>query len=154
MVIRSSDAARGHEMLRRTTPHFASADAWGDLDHHLESLGIGIKCEGLKALRLPSDTLETYPEELREGIAARAPILNDDGANAPTNWEYPFGSFDAHVLVTIIARNPADLAKVLDQAQQTCGDVPDKTIIKTWSTAAFRRDKTPSGSRMACTIPT
>ena len=34
-------------------------------------------------------------------MAARAEILRDIGDNAPANWEYPFGTSDAHVALAI-----------------------------------------------------
>lgn len=92
---------------------------------------------------MPSDTLETFPEEFREGVAARASIPNDDGASATTNWEYLFGSSDSHVLVTFIARIPDDLTKVLDQAQQTCGDLPDIKIIYNMDCSSLPEGRNP-----------
>jgi len=34
-------------------------------------------------------------------MAARAETLNDFGANAPANWEHPFGTPDAHVALAV-----------------------------------------------------
>lgn len=131
IAIRIGDAAQGRELLRRIIPHVASAEGWGDPEQHLAWLGIGFTFEGLKALKLPSDTLESFPEEFRQGMAARASLLNDVGANAPTNWEHPFGSADTHLLVTITARGADDLAKALEQAHEACRDLPEiKTVYR------------------------
>ena len=41
---------------------------------------------GLRALGVPEESLATFPDEFREGMAARADILGDTGANHPDNW--------------------------------------------------------------------
>jgi hypothetical protein len=38
---------------------------------------------GLRALDLPETSLTTFPEELQQGMAARAQILGDNGADYP-----------------------------------------------------------------------
>ena len=38
---------------------------------------------GLRALGVPEESLATFPEEFRQGMAARADILGDTGADAP-----------------------------------------------------------------------
>ena len=50
-------------------------------------------------------------------MAARAAILHDWGANAPENWEYPFGTPDVHVALAVYGRNEQDLQQVLPQLQ-------------------------------------
>ena len=145
IVIRIGDAVQGREMLRRMIPHVASAEAWEDPDHHLAWLGIAFTFEGLRALKLPADTLDSFPEAFREGMAARASLLNDVGANAPANWEYPFGSSDAHVVVAITARSADDLAKVLDKAHQTCRDLTDIKIIYSMECGSLPEGRNPFG---------
>jgi len=46
---------------------------------------------GLRALNIDPTTLASFPEPFREGMAARAPRLNDAGPSAPGNWEGPLG---------------------------------------------------------------
>jgi ABC-type dipeptide/oligopeptide/nickel transport system ATPase component len=46
----------------------------------------------VETLGVPQPSLDSFPEEFRQGMAARASILNDIGDNAPANWEYPFGT--------------------------------------------------------------
>src|SRR5262249_13216179 len=56
-------------------------------------------------------------------------ILNDVGANAPSNWEYPFGSPDTHVALAVYARNEHDLQLVLDRARRSHADLPNVSVI-------------------------
>ena len=47
--------------------------------------------QGLKALGVPQDSLDSFPMAFQQGMAARATHLGDTGENAPENWEQPFG---------------------------------------------------------------
>src|ERR1700724_1177472 len=82
VVLRIDDAAQGREMLRRILPHVApAADWWAPALPGW--LGIAFTYEGLKALGVPETSLESFPSEFREGMAARAVLLNDVGTNDP-----------------------------------------------------------------------
>jgi hypothetical protein len=78
-------------MLRRIIPYVAPAEDWW-LPTLPGWLGIAFTFGGLRALGLPQASLDSFPQEFREGMAARASILNDVGNDAPANWEYPFGT--------------------------------------------------------------
>src|SRR6185369_13318716 len=41
---------------------------------------------GLRALGVDEASLATFPLEFRQGMAARAEIIGDTGANQPGNW--------------------------------------------------------------------
>ena len=47
---------------------------------------------GLVALGVPEDSLQSFPEAFRVGMAARADELLDHGENDPSHWEAPFGT--------------------------------------------------------------
>jgi Dyp-type peroxidase family len=92
-------------------------------------LGIAFTFEGLKALGVPQASLDSFPIEFRQGMAARAAILHDFGANAPANWEYPFGTPDAHVALAIYAKSNQDLQTVLDLARKSHTDLQQISIV-------------------------
>src|SRR5215471_9402528 len=76
IVLRVGDAEQGRQMLRRMLPHVAPADEWW-VPSLPGWLGIAFTYQGLKALGVPQSSLDSFPEEFREGMAARAAILND-----------------------------------------------------------------------------
>jgi Dyp-type peroxidase family len=80
-------------------------------------------------LGVPQASLDSFPIEFRQGMAARAAILHDFGANAPANWAYPFGTPDAHVALAIYAQNNQDLQKVLDLARKSHHDLPQISVV-------------------------
>src|SRR5262245_62404586 len=126
VVRRVGDAGQGREMLRRILPHVAPADEWW-VPSLPGWLGIAFTFEGLKALGVPQASLDSFPIEFRQGMAARAAILNDFGANAPANWEYPFGTPDAHVALAIYAKSNQDLQRVLELARKSHHDLPQRS---------------------------
>jgi len=128
VILRIGNAEQGREMLRRILPHVATADEWW-VPSLPGWLGIAFTFEGLKALGVPQASLDSFPIEFRQGMAARAETLHDFGANAPTNWEYPFGTPDAHVTLAIYAKSNQDLQKVLDLARKSHHDLPQISVV-------------------------
>ena len=60
---------------------------------------------GLRALGVPEESLATFPDEFREGMAARADILGDTGANAPEHWVGGLAGDDLHAIAILFARD-------------------------------------------------
>src|SRR5215471_19127017 len=128
VVLRIGNAEQGREMLRRILPHVAPADEWW-VPSTPGWLGIAFTFEGLKALGVPQASLDSFPIEFRQGMAARAAILHDFGANAPANWEYPFGTPDVHVALAIYAQNEHNLQQMLELALKTHHDLPQISVV-------------------------
>jgi hypothetical protein len=73
VVLRIDDATQGREMLRRIIPYVAPAEEWW-VPSIPAWLGIAFSYQGLKALGLPQPSLDSFPGEFRQGMAARASI--------------------------------------------------------------------------------
>src|SRR5262249_55966960 len=78
-------------------------------------------------------------------MAARAAILNDFGANAPVNWEYPFGTPDAHVALAIYAKSNQDLQKVLALARKSHHDLPQISVVYRMQFGELPEGRNPFG---------
>ncbi|HYU91852.1 MAG TPA: Dyp-type peroxidase [Gemmatimonadales bacterium] len=128
VILRVGDAGQGREMLRRILPHVAPAAEWW-VPSLPGWLGIAFTFEGLKALGVPQASLDSFPIEFRQGMAARAAILHDLGANAPGNWEHPFGTPDVHVALALYAKNDETLQKVLELARKAHHDLADISVV-------------------------
>jgi Dyp-type peroxidase family len=63
---------------------------------------------GLRALGVSEPSLASFPEEFRQGMAARAQMLGDIGANHPDNWIGGLASADLHAIVILFARDFAE----------------------------------------------
>src|SRR5690349_14956026 len=66
-------------------------------------VSIAFSFQGLKALGVPQDSLDSFPPEFQQGMAARAQELGDVGESSPANWEKPLGSPEVHVVLAGLA---------------------------------------------------
>src|SRR5882762_4262132 len=90
LFLHINDPHGGREFLRRLAPHIDSAaDWWNAVDAWI---AVAITYSGLVALGVPEDSLRSFPEAFRVGMAARAERLRDCGVNDPKGWDQPFGS--------------------------------------------------------------
>lgn len=113
------DAAAARESLRRVLPEITNARDW-DKPRDF-TLNIAFSYPGLAAIALPADSLDSFPEEFRLGMAARSAVLRDTGPNDPTGWRPPLGSGSVHVAVLILAASKDALARPLEIADQLRG---------------------------------
>ena len=96
VLLRVDDAQAGREFLRRLdTSYCDSAANWWNAANTW--LSVGISYAGLEALGLPQESLQSFPEAFRVGMAARARQLGDEGVNDPKNWDPPFGKGQIHI---------------------------------------------------------
>ncbi len=56
------------------------------LDSNKRWVSVAFTWNGLRALGVDEASLATFPEEFRQGMAARAEMLGDTGANHPEHW--------------------------------------------------------------------
>ena len=146
LLLRINDAAQGREMIRRIIPYVAPAVEWWSPS--LPGwLGIAFTYKGLEALEVPQTSLESFPVEFRQGMAARAEILHDFGANAPAHWEYPFGSADLHVALAIYAQDKQNLSLVLERAHQSHRDLPEISVVYRMEFGELPGGRNPFGFR-------
>ena len=73
---------------------------------------------GLKALGVDDELLTTFPEEFRQGMAARANILGTTGANHPDHWIGGVASPDLHAIVVLFARNVEERERCTREHQE------------------------------------
>src|SRR5215475_11091177 len=69
---------------------------------------VGFTWNGLQALGLSEASLATFPEEFRQGMAARADILGLTGANHPSQWVGALASPNLHAIAILFARDVAE----------------------------------------------
>src|SRR5213080_3255860 len=128
VIFRIDDRKAGRELMRRLSSVVASAahptspagDTW---------VSAALSFQGLKALGVPRASLQSFPLEFQQGMAARAKILGDNGESSPENWEKPLGSADVHVVVTALAPDAENLEAALKRARRTYQELPGVTAI-------------------------
>ena len=81
-------------------PISPAGDAW---------FSVALTFQGLKVLGVPAKSLESFPPEFQQGMAARATVIGDTGENSPDHWEKPLGGPEVHVLFAALAPDRARL---------------------------------------------
>jgi Dyp-type peroxidase family len=65
---------------------------------------VGFTWNGLRALGVDQNSLATFPEEFRQGMAERASIVGTTGANHPNRWIGGLASPELHAVIVLFAR--------------------------------------------------
>lgn len=117
ILLRIDNRKVGRQLMRHLSTVVASAghltspagDAW---------VSVSLSFEGLKALGVPQNSLDSFSPEFRQGMTARSRELGDTGESSPENWEKPLGTKDVHVVLTALSPNQQKLELVLDRARK------------------------------------
>ncbi len=152
VVLRIDDRRAGRELLRRLIP--ALADATSPMDSsHQAWVSAALSFQGLKALGVPQDTLDSFPLQFQQGMAARAAELGDVGESAPENWEKPFGTPDVHVGLSALSPDAAGLERVLARARTAFEELSGVTAIWSLDCYALPTEKEAFGFRDGISHP-
>ncbi|WP_233828414.1 Dyp-type peroxidase [Paraburkholderia sp. ZP32-5] len=91
---------------------------------------VGLTFAGLKALGIKSADLDLFPEEFKEGMAARADLLGDRDSSAPDKWNVPFKNLDdVHALLIVAADSDALLKARVDAIKDDSTFAPGVDIL-------------------------
>ena len=79
--------AQGRAWLEAIREKVPSAEAVADtVNLEKRWVSVAFTWNGLRALGVDEASLATFPEEFRQGMAARWQVLGDTGTNHPDNW--------------------------------------------------------------------
>jgi Dyp-type peroxidase family len=104
----------------------SAAEVRASVDAQKRWVTLAFTWNGLRALGVDEASLATFPEEFKQGMAARAEILGDTGANHPDNWVGGLASADLHAIVILFASDEAERERCVmehDKFIAQCGDV-------------------------------
>jgi deferrochelatase/peroxidase EfeB len=117
------DPAGGHAWLTELLGRVQSAaEVRSTMDATERWITLAFTWNGLKALGVPEDSLSSFPQEFREGMAARADILGDSGANHPDNWVGCLAGDNLHAIAILFART--------DTEHRRCTGEHDKLVAR------------------------
>jgi Dyp-type peroxidase family len=152
LLLRIDDRRAGRELLRRLIPAVDAATSPAGLGRQAW-VSAGLTFQGLKALGVPQDSLDSFPVPFQQGMAARAAQLGDVGESAPENWEQPFGSGDVHVGLTALSPDAAQLERVLERARAAQEELDGVTAIWRLDCHALPTDQEAFGFRDGISHP-
>jgi len=115
-LLRVDDAQAGRAFLRRLIPHVDSAAAWWTAK--TPWLAVGISYAGLQSLGVPQDSLQSFPEAFREGMAARARKLGDVNLNDPKNWDQAYRKGQVHIGLSAFSDSEEDRRRIVGIARE------------------------------------
>ncbi|MFI1362245.1 Dyp-type peroxidase [Streptomyces griseochromogenes] len=128
ILLRVDDRHAGRALLRRLLP--VTSGGLPDADRSQDTwVAVAITYQGLRALGVPQESLDSFPRAFREGMAARAELIGDVGESAPAHWEAPFGTGDVHIALSALSSDTAQLDKELERARVAYEDTPGFQVI-------------------------
>lgn len=119
MLFRVDDPEAVKRSLRTALPKVTTAADWESPRPF--TLNIAFTYSGFETLGVPPDSLTSFADEFREGMAARNVVLGDVGTSDPQHWIAPFGSQDVHIGVVISSHCVDGLDEPVSVAQRLDG---------------------------------
>ena len=143
VALRIDEPNAGRAFLRRLTPYIDSAAGWRIGANAW--LSTAISYAGLEALGLPQESLQSFPEAFRVGMAARARQLHDEGVNDPKNWQRPFGTREIHIGVSAFCDSEEKHRRALEIARDQYEGFSGVSVLFTEDFGAQPGDLNPLG---------
>lgn len=139
-----TDGPAAREWLKRLLPLITSEAPWDAKP--AATLNLMFTWPGLRALEVPDEVLAVFPPEFRQGMAARADLLGDTGADAPGQWTDGFGTGRIHVGLSIYALDDTSLRERLDWLEQAAAETGGVAVVSEQVANRLVRDG-PGGSK-------
>ena len=105
----------------------AKAVASSELDSRW--ITVAFTWNGLGTLGVDESSLANFPEEFRQGMAARGGIIGTTGANHPDHWVGSLASPDLHAIVILFARDVAERERCRIEHQSYLRGLPDVEVL-------------------------
>ena len=124
-ILRIVDAAGARRLLRRVLERglITTADTWDPASKPDTTLNVFVSWPGLVALGVAQASLDSFPEEFRQGMPARASILGDTGPNAPSTWEFGNDPDRTHVFFALYGRTAEARERLLASLRAELAEV-------------------------------
>jgi Dyp-type peroxidase family len=145
VMLHVDDARAGREFLRDLTPHVDSAADWWQATEPW--IAVAITYSGLVALGLPEDSLQSFPEAFRVGMAARADQLLDRGDNDPAHWDPQFAAGQIHIGVSVFSDSAETWRRTMALARRHYEGRPGLSVVSAQDFGAQPGDLNPLGYR-------
>jgi Dyp-type peroxidase family len=152
IALRIDDRQAGRALMQRISNAVTSA---ANPESPLADTGVSaaLTYQGLKALGVPEESLNSLSWEFRQGMAARAKDLGDVGESDPQNWEQPLGSSDVHVIIVAVSPDAERLEAAVARARETYQTMTGIEAIWRQNCHALPNEKEPFGFRDGISHP-
>ena len=143
VMLQVTDAQAGRDFVRRLIPHVDSAADWWQAG--APWISVAFSYTGLAALGVPLDSLRSFPDAFRAGMAARAGQLGDYGENHPGHWDQPFRGGLIHIGVSVFSESELAWRRTMEMARQQYAGFPGLTVLEEQDFGAQPGDLNPLG---------
>src|SRR6516164_11626957 len=92
-------------------------------------VSVAFTWNGLRALGMDEASLATFPEEFRQGMAARWQAIGDTGSNHPDNWVGGLAGPKLHAIAILFARDAADREHSVREHQALLARTPGVKVL-------------------------
>src|SRR3954454_6786882 len=107
----------------------SAKSAAASMDRERVWIYVAFTWPGLRALGVDEASLASFPEEFRQGMAARAQVLGDTGPNHPDHWGGDLASPDLHAIVITFARDRADRERAVREQRSLLAQTPGVELL-------------------------
>jgi Dyp-type peroxidase family len=124
-----ADAHRARTLIARLLPFVTTGQLWDKKPQ--STLNLAFTHGGLAALKLPLDTLISFPPEFQLGMKARGNILGDIGLNSAEHWDEVWRTGHVHLWLAINAVDANELAARFSDLQALLQETDGATLLDT-----------------------
>jgi Dyp-type peroxidase family len=122
--------AQGRAWLEAIREKVPSAKAvFGTVDLERRWVSVAFTWSGLRAFGLDEASLATFPEEFRQGMAARWQVLGDTGTNHPDNWIGGVVGPQLHAVAILFARDASDRGQSVREHNALLARTPGVEVL-------------------------
>jgi len=132
--VRDGEADAARAWLAAEAGAITTAEEWSAKPLHARNVALSFA--GLRALGVPSWLLDTFPEDFRCGMAARAGLVGDTGEAAPGRWEHGLRGGDVHVLVSVAGQGGVAVG---EEAERVKAEMAEHGLEPGYDQEAFQR---------------
>ncbi|HEY5847396.1 MAG TPA: peroxidase, partial [Microlunatus sp.] len=128
VLLRIDDRAAGRELVRRLLSVVDHGRPSSE-PRHGAWVTVTFTYQGLKALGVPQDSLDSFAPEFQQGMAARSVELGDVGESSPDNWEKPLGTPDVHVALAALSPDATRLQATVEKMRRAHHELSGVELI-------------------------
>ncbi len=132
------DAPAGRAWLSGLVDKVGTGQSVGVASPDSRWVTIAFTWNGLRAMGLDEASLATFPEEFRQGMAARASILGTTGANHPDHWVGGLADDTLHAIVVLFARDVPERERCVEEHRRHVSHIPGVSLLSSLDLEAIQ----------------
>ena len=138
-----ANAEAGRAWLAGIVDKVGTGTSVGSDSPDIRWITVGFTWNGLRALGVDDANLATFPDEFREGLAARAAIVGFTGENRPDHWDGQLADPSLHAIAILFARDRAERDRAAHAHQAYLSEIGGVALLSSLDLEAVSPDGAP-----------